>query len=47
MGIGLVAVVAPDDADRVLAHLRGAGESGAAVIGEVVAGGEGVVYGRR
>ena len=37
MGIGMVAVVAPADQERVLTALEAAGEK-ASVIGEVVAG---------
>jgi phosphoribosylformylglycinamidine cyclo-ligase len=44
MGIGLIAAVSPVDADRVLAQLRAAGEPGAVAIGEIVAGGDGVIY---
>jgi phosphoribosylformylglycinamidine cyclo-ligase len=44
MGIGLILVVASDDADAVLRDLRAAGEQGAAVIGRVEAGTTGVRY---
>jgi phosphoribosylformylglycinamidine cyclo-ligase len=35
MGLGLILVVAPGDADDVIGAVRGAGESGARVIGEI------------
>jgi phosphoribosylformylglycinamidine cyclo-ligase len=38
MGIGLVLVVAREDADDILGHLRASGEPGATVIGDVVKG---------
>lgn len=44
MGVGMVAVVAPDRADAVVAALRGAGET-AWVAGEIVPGGGKVVLG--
>jgi phosphoribosylformylglycinamidine cyclo-ligase len=44
MGIGLILVVAPDDAESVLRDLRAAGEQGAVVIGRVEAGIAGVRY---
>jgi phosphoribosylformylglycinamidine cyclo-ligase len=37
MGMGMLAVVAPDRADETLAALAAAGEEGAAIIGELVA----------
>ncbi len=40
MGVGLILVVAPSDADPTLAALRDAGEPAARIIGEVVAGTE-------
>jgi len=40
MGIGLILVVAPSDADRVVRAVADAGEPSARVIGEIVAGGE-------
>jgi phosphoribosylaminoimidazole (AIR) synthetase len=36
MGVGLILVVAPADADRVIAALAAAGERDAGVIGEIV-----------
>jgi phosphoribosylformylglycinamidine cyclo-ligase len=42
MGVGMAIVVAAEDADRTLSILREAGED-AYVIGEVVAGDEGVI----
>ena len=45
MGIGLILVCAGDRADQVLDAVSRAGEPGAARIGQVHAGGEGVVYG--
>ena len=36
MGIGLILVVAPGDADEVIGALRGGGEAGACVIGTIV-----------
>ena len=42
MGVGMSIIVAPEDADRALSILREAGED-AYVIGEVVAGDEGVI----
>ena len=44
MGIGMVAVVAPAQIDHAQAILADAGESGAAVIGEIVAGDREVIY---
>lgn len=44
MGIGLVAVVAPGDVDALQSHLTAHGETGAVVIGDIRASGEGVVY---
>jgi phosphoribosylformylglycinamidine cyclo-ligase len=44
MGIGLVMVVAKDDADALLAGLREAGERDAGVIGAIREGARGVVY---
>ncbi len=38
MGVGLIAVVAPESADRVLSSLRASGEPDARVIGDVVPG---------
>jgi phosphoribosylformylglycinamidine cyclo-ligase len=40
MGIGLVLVVAPGDVDDAIGALRGAGESGARVIGGIASGPE-------
>jgi phosphoribosylformylglycinamidine cyclo-ligase len=40
MGIGLILVVAPSDADRVVRAVADAGELSARIIGEIVAGGE-------
>jgi phosphoribosylformylglycinamidine cyclo-ligase len=37
MGVGLILVVAPADADRVLSELAAAGELGARAIGSVAA----------
>ena len=45
MGIGMIVGCAPDDQARVLATLQSGGESRAAVIGRIVAGDPGVVYG--
>jgi len=45
MGIGMIVGCAADDADRVLAMLQGAGETRAAVIGTIVPGEPGVLYG--
>jgi phosphoribosylformylglycinamidine cyclo-ligase len=45
MGIGMIVGCAPDDQSRVLALLQSAGESRATVIGKIVAGEPGVVYG--
>ncbi len=44
MGMGLLAVVAPGDVDRLLSALRGAGETGARVVGRIVAGDRTVRY---
>jgi phosphoribosylformylglycinamidine cyclo-ligase len=44
MGIGLILVVAADDVGRVLERLAGAGEPGAAGIGEIVEGDRVVQY---
>jgi phosphoribosylformylglycinamidine cyclo-ligase len=44
MGIGLIIVCAARDEKRVLEALAAAGESGAAVIGRIGAGGDGVRY---
>jgi phosphoribosylformylglycinamidine cyclo-ligase len=44
MGLGLILVVGAEDSDWVLKDLRSAGESGAAVIGRIAAGGSGVTY---
>jgi phosphoribosylaminoimidazole (AIR) synthetase len=44
MGIGLILVVARDDADAVRGALRDAGEPDAVVIGEIAAGHEYVRY---
>jgi phosphoribosylformylglycinamidine cyclo-ligase len=43
MGIGLIVVCAPSDADRVVGQLKQAGELGAIVIGQVTAG-DGIDY---
>ena len=45
MGIGMIVGCAPDDADRVCVMLQASGETRAAVIGRVVAGDPGVIYG--
>ena len=45
MGIGLIVGCAADDADRATARLQEHGESRVAVIGRIVAGEPGVVYG--
>jgi len=45
MGIGMIVGCAPDDQDRVLTMLRSAGESRATVIGKILAGDPGVIYG--
>jgi phosphoribosylformylglycinamidine cyclo-ligase len=45
MGIGMIVGCAPDDKDRVITMLRAAGESRASVIGRIVPGDPGVVYG--
>jgi len=45
MGVGMIVGVAPDDTDRVLAMLQAAGETRAVVIGKIVPGEPGVVYG--
>jgi phosphoribosylformylglycinamidine cyclo-ligase len=44
MGMGLLAVVAAADADRLLSALRAAGESGASVVGRIVHGDRTVRY---
>jgi phosphoribosylformylglycinamidine cyclo-ligase len=44
MGMGLLAVVAPGDVDRLLAGLRDAGEAHAAVVGRIVPGDRTVRY---
>jgi phosphoribosylformylglycinamidine cyclo-ligase len=44
MGIGLILAVGADDAAWMLEDLRAAGETGAAVIGNVERGGQGVLY---
>ena len=44
MGIGMVAVAAPEQIDAAQAVLADAGETGAAVIGEIIAGDRQVVY---
>jgi phosphoribosylformylglycinamidine cyclo-ligase len=44
MGIGLILVVPGADASAIVARLQAAGETGAVVIGDVVAGKPGVVY---
>ena len=44
MGIGLIVVCAPADQQRVIDLLASGGEAGATRIGEIRAGGEGVVY---
>ncbi|MEI6668120.1 MAG: phosphoribosylformylglycinamidine cyclo-ligase [Acidobacteriota bacterium] len=46
MGIGMIVGCAADDASRVLALLQAAGDSRAAVIGRLVGGDPGVMYGR-
>src|SRR5205823_3577706 len=46
MGIGLILVCAPDDAGRVLATIRDAGEPSPAIIGHVVGGRRVVHYAR-
>ncbi len=44
MGMGLLAIAAPGDVDGLLSALRAAGESGAAVVGRIVAGDRTVRY---
>ena len=44
MGMGLLAIVAPGDAERLLASLHAAGEPGAAVVGRIVRGDRTVRY---
>jgi phosphoribosylformylglycinamidine cyclo-ligase len=44
MGVGLIVVAAAGDVDALLAGLRERGESGARVIGEIVAGAPSVTY---
>jgi phosphoribosylformylglycinamidine cyclo-ligase len=44
MGIGLIIVSAARDEAKVKALLQSAGESGAVKLGEIRAGGDGVVY---
>jgi phosphoribosylformylglycinamidine cyclo-ligase len=44
MGIGLILVVAPNDTESVLSQLKDAGETGACVIGDLVAGEKRVRY---
>jgi phosphoribosylformylglycinamidine cyclo-ligase len=44
MGIGLIVACAPDRERELIAAFAGAGEPGAVRIGEIRAGGEGVVY---
>ena len=44
MGMGLLAVVAPGDVDRLLSALRAAGETGASIVGRIVAGDRTVRY---
>ena len=44
MGIGLILACAPDRERELIDALSGTGEPGAARIGEIRAGGEGVVY---
>jgi len=44
MGVGMILVVAAGDAERVNGRLHDAGEPGAAVIGEIVAGDRAVQY---
>jgi phosphoribosylformylglycinamidine cyclo-ligase len=44
MGMGLLAVVAAGDLDRLLAGLRAAGETGASVVGRIVHGDRTVRY---
>ena len=44
MGMGLLAIVAPGDVDRLLASLRDAGEAGASVVGRIVPGDRTVRY---
>ena len=44
MGIGLILVVSSADAAATLAQLQHAGEHGAVVMGEIVAGTPGVTY---
>jgi phosphoribosylformylglycinamidine cyclo-ligase len=45
MGIGLIVIVAAQDEARLRERLQSAGEAGAVKIGEIRAGGDGVVYG--
>ena len=44
MGMGLLAIVAAADVDRLLASLRDAGETGASVVGRIVPGDRTVRY---
>jgi phosphoribosylformylglycinamidine cyclo-ligase len=44
MGMGLLAVVAAGDVDRLLAALRASGETGAAIVGRIVPGDRTVRY---
>ncbi|MBR3151025.1 MAG: phosphoribosylformylglycinamidine cyclo-ligase, partial [Erysipelotrichaceae bacterium] len=44
MGVGMIAVVAPEDTEKALAVLKEQGED-AYLIGEVVESGEGVIFG--
>jgi len=44
MGMGLLAIVAAADVDRLLTSLRDAGETGASVVGRIVPGDRTVRY---
>ena len=44
MGVGLIVICAPDREVELIDALKSAGEPGAVRIGEIRAGGEGVVY---
>jgi phosphoribosylformylglycinamidine cyclo-ligase len=46
MGIGMIVVVSPDEADAVVDALMAGGGAGTRVIGEVVRGDGSVRYGR-
>ncbi len=44
MGIGLIAACRNEAADRLVGSIRAAGEAGARIIGEIIAGDPGVIY---